>query len=186
KVLIAKLNPKIIGWARYYHTVTSSAIFNWCNVRLYSLSSAWVRKKHPSRSRKWQNERYFHQVGPRNWVFGHFSEGKGLITLKQYTDVPIRRHVKVLGTKSPYDGKDKYWSYRTNFSPLVSANVKRLMRLQKGRCAWCNQLFFPSDVIERDHIRPVSQGGSHLRENFQLLHGHCHKVKTRKDGIPTK
>lgn len=46
--LIALLNPKIIGWARYYHTVVSSSIFNWCNARIYHLCDIWIRKKHPT------------------------------------------------------------------------------------------------------------------------------------------
>lgn len=179
--LIALLNPKIIGWARYYHTVVSSSIFNWCNARIYHLCEIWVRKKHPTQTRKWQNERYFHTVGPRNWVFGYLSEDKELITLKQYTDVPIRRHTKVIGTRSPYDGRGEYWSNRINIYPLVSVNVKRLMKQQEGKCAWCKQRFLPMDVIERDHIIPISQGGKHSRENFQLLHGHCHRVKTTTD-----
>lgn len=180
--LLSLLNPKIMGWARYYSTVVSSSIFNWCNTRLYLLASSWTRSKHPTRSRKWQNERYFHKVGPRNWVFGERINGKELVTLKQYTDVPIVRHIKVRGTYSPYGSDQVYWNNRTNLNLEVSGNLKRIMRRQKGKCAWCKQSFFPTDVIERDHIIPVSRGGKHLSSNFQLLHGHCHKAKTRIDG----
>ena len=35
--------------------------------------------------------------------------------------------------------------------------------------------------MERDHIIPKSQGGDGKTANLQLLHGHCHDVKTAKD-----
>jgi len=186
EILIAQLNPKIIGWARYYHKVVSYSIFNWCNSRLYSFTRNWMRKKHPTRPTKWQNTEYYHKVGLRNWVFckrrGLDDKGKKvLITLKQYTDVPIKRHVKVKGVRSPYDGNWIYWSTRMNEYPEVAGNVSRLMKLQGGKCTWCKEPFFPTDVIERDHIVPLSIGGKHSRDNFQLLHGHCHKRKTRHD-----
>jgi 5-methylcytosine-specific restriction endonuclease McrA len=37
------------------------------------------------------------------------------------------------------------------------------------------------DMVERDHIIPTSRGGDGKTTNLQLLHGHCHDVKTAKD-----
>nr|AKQ22655.1 retron-type RNA-directed DNA polymerase [Scytonema sp. PCC 10023] len=36
--------------------------------------------------------------------------------------------------------------------------------------------------MEIDHINPVSCGGKKEWKNLQLLHRHCHDVKTATDG----
>lgn len=59
--------------------------------------------------------------------------------------------------------------------------MSKLLKKQKGRCNICNLQFFPTDIIERDHIVPLSKGGSHKLDNIQLLHGHCHQNKTAVD-----
>ncbi|MDE5085205.1 MAG: HNH endonuclease signature motif containing protein [Trichodesmium sp. St18_bin1] len=41
--------------------------------------------------------------------------------------------------------------------------------------------FRPTDIIEVDHIVPRSVGGKDIYENIQLLHRHCHDVKTAED-----
>ena len=33
-----------------------------------------------------------------------------------------------------------------------------------------------------DHIKPLSLGGKDRWDNIQLLHKHCHDVKTARDG----
>jgi len=35
--------------------------------------------------------------------------------------------------------------------------------------------------MEIDHIKPKKEGGKDVYANLQLLHGHCHDTKTRKD-----
>lgn len=182
EVLLMELNPKIIGWARYYRTVVSYKTFKWLNTLLFKALFKWQYKKHPTRSRKWLNNVYYHTKDNRNWVFGIKSKKNDeLITVKQYTDVPIERFVKVRGDKSPYDGDILYWSLRLNNHPITSNNVSKLLKRQKGRCNICKLPFFPTDIIERDHIVPLSKGGDHKPNNIQLLHGHCHQTKTAID-----
>lgn len=41
--------------------------------------------------------------------------------------------------------------------------------------------FFPTNIIEWDHITPLSKKESNKINNMQLLHGHCHKIKTSND-----
>ncbi len=60
------------------------------------------------------------------------------------------------------------------------------MKKQKGKCNLCNQHFCPEDVVEVDHIIPKSKGGKDEWKNLQLLHRHCHDVKTRHDGSNEK
>jgi len=181
-VLLMELNPKILGWARYYHTVASYKTFKWFDTLLFRALLKWQYKKHPTRSRKWLNNLYYHKKEEKNWVFGMKSpKNNELISLKSYTDVPIKRFVKVKGEKSPYDGDMLYWSFRLNNHPIISGNVSKLLKKQKGLCNFCNLPFFPTDIIERDHVIPLSKNGTHKISNMQLLHGHCHKIKTAND-----
>lgn len=179
EVILSKLNPIIIGWARYYHKVVSYKIFKWCDAVLFKALIGWTRKKHKKRSRKWQNARYFHTVGTKNWVFGIRKDNE-IVTLKNHTDISIERHIKVRSTESPYNGNWMYWSTRLQKYPTVANNVIELIKRQKGRCNWCKRPFFPGDIIERDHILAKSQGGKNITSNFQLLHGHCHDQKKDK------
>jgi|JI102314DRNA_FD_contig_123_68609_length_2188_multi_10_in_0_out_2_2 RNA-directed DNA polymerase len=182
EVLLMKLNPKILGWARYYRTVVSYKTFKWLNNLLFKALLKWQYKKHPTRSRKWLNRVYYHTKENRNWVFGIKSKDNNeLISVKQYTDIPIERFVKVEGDRTPYDGNTLYWSSRLNNHPITSTNVAKLLKKQKGRCNICKLPFFPTDIIERDHIVPLSKRGSHKLNNIQLLHGHCHQSKTAID-----
>lgn len=180
EVILSKLNPMIIGWARYYHKVVSYKIFKWCDTFLFEALTRWTRKNHRNRSRKWQNARYFHTIGTRNWIFG-IRKKEEIVTLKNHTDIPIERHTKVRGTESPYNGDWMYWSTRLQKYPTVANNVIVMMKRQKGRCNWCKRPFFPGDIIERDHILAKSQGGRNITSNFQLLHGHCHDQKTKDE-----
>lgn len=182
EVLLMKLNPKIIRWARYYSTVVSYKTFKWLNTLLFKALLKWQYKKHSNRSRKWLNNIYYHTEKNRSWVFGvRTKKNNELISLKQYTDIAIQRFVKVRGNKSPYDGDTLYWSSRLKNHPTRSSNVSKLLGKQKGRCNVCKLPFFPTDIIEQDHITPVSQGGDNKSKNFQLLHGHCHQKKTAID-----
>jgi len=181
-VLLMELNPKVIGWARYYRTAVSYKTFKWLDNLLFKALLKWQYKKHPTRSRRWLNQIYYHKKEKRNWVFGLKSpKNNELISLKSYTDVPIERFIKVKGEKSPYDGDTLYWSLRLNNHPIMSGNVSKLLKKQKGLCNFCKLPFFPTDIIERDHIVPLSKNGTHKISNMQLLHGHCHKIKTAND-----
>jgi RNA-directed DNA polymerase len=57
-----------------------------------------------------------------------------------------------------------------------------LLKRQGGRCRWCGLYFkHGEDLVELDHIIPTSRGGNGKTTNLQLLHGHCHDVKTAKE-----
>jgi RNA-directed DNA polymerase len=42
--------------------------------------------------------------------------------------------------------------------------------------------FQEGDLLEIDHIKPISCGGKKEWQNLQLLHRHCHDDKTANDG----
>ncbi|WP_257237103.1 HNH endonuclease [Nostoc sp. 'Peltigera malacea cyanobiont' DB3992] len=62
--------------------------------------------------------------------------------------------------------------------------VATLLKKQKGKCTHCGLFFRENDVMEVDHKIPKSKGGKDLYNNFQLLHRHCHDIKTTNDGSP--
>lgn len=59
--------------------------------------------------------------------------------------------------------------------------VKRLMQLQKGKCACCNQPL--SNGYHLDHIMPLALGGSNTDDNIQLLKPNCNLKKQAKHPI---
>ncbi|MEG4918281.1 HNH endonuclease signature motif containing protein [Microcoleus sp. B7-D4] len=57
------------------------------------------------------------------------------------------------------------------------------MKSQRGKCNHCGLIFGVEDKWEIDHKIPRSKGGRDEYTNLQLLHKHCHDVKTAKDGL---
>jgi RNA-directed DNA polymerase len=102
--------------------------------------------------------------------------------LKQHSDTPIVRHIKVNGAASPFDGNWSYWSKRRGKYPERPTRVASLIKRQKGICPHCGLYFASTDIVEVDHIKPTSLGGKDTYDNLQLLHRHCHDAKTTTDG----
>ena len=102
--------------------------------------------------------------------------------MRAHSDTRIKRHVKVRGRASPFDGNLIYWVKRLRDHPLTGSLLGRLLVTQGGRCADCGLLFRDDDCIEIDHIRPSSQAGPHTLTNMQALHRHCHDRKSARDG----
>ena len=177
KALIAKLNSVIRGWANYFSAVVSKKVFKKMDERLWKRLWRWASRRHSNKSAKWIKKKYFPKVNKtRNW---EFNDGEYILNL--HSDVPIIRHIKVKGNKSPYDGNWTYWSSRIGKHPGVRKEVTTLLKRQKNKCAFCGLHFRPTDLIEVDHIVPGSEGGNNTYKNKQVLHRHCHDVKTAKD-----
>lgn len=99
----------------------------------------------------------------------------------RHDQTPIRRHIKVRGPKSPYDGDWRYWTTRLGRHPELYGREAFLLKQQRGRCAWCGLTFREKRGWELDHIVPTAQGGLRRVSNLQLLHPHCHDQKTGQD-----
>jgi len=123
KALIAKLNPVIRGWANYYSTVVSKEVFNEIDHLLLKRLGRWGNRRHPKKSATWVKKKYFPSIGTNTWVLNN-----GEYILNQHSDVPIRRHIKVKGTASPYDGNWTYWSNRTGKYLGARKEVKTLLK----------------------------------------------------------
>ena len=175
-LLISKLNPIIRGWCNYYSTVCSKQVFAHCDhILLFSQLRAWARR----RTGKFDLEtyhKYWHAIGGRIT----FSTKDG-INLRFHAATPIRRHVKVKGNRSFFDGDIIYWGTRKGKHPELPNRVALLLKRYKGQCPECGLMFLGDDLIEVDHIIPTKEGGADKFDNLQPLHRHCHDVKTARD-----
>lgn len=179
--LIKKLNPIIRGWTNYYDSQVSKEVFSKCDHLVYLKLQAWAKRKCPKTNAHDRTSKYWHKEGDRNWVFAA-ENGKELLELIEHSATKIVRHIKVQGARSPYDGDSIYWGIRLSTSPTLTGRQQKLLKTQKGKCPHCKVAFKHGDLMEVDHIRPKSLGGRDVYENLQLLHRHCHDVKTRTDG----
>lgn len=106
--------------------------------------------------------------------------------LPMHSETKIIRHIKVKEDSSPYNNNAIYWASRMGKHPEEKGSVARLLKKQKGKCNYCKLTFRPLDIIETDHIIPRQAGGNNIKDNLQVLHKHCHDVKTKKDLVTIK
>jgi group II intron reverse transcriptase/maturase len=194
--LIAMLNPVITGWCNYYKFCDCSKDFKQVEFALFGQLRAWVfrRKSKGLKSKKDIKEKYFPsetQVtfnGNKhkgNWIMmGTLVARQGQqkkVNLVYPSWIQSSSFVKVKGAKSPFDGDHIYWSTRTQRYGSFSKTERKLLTAQNGRCNLCNEFFKTGNTIEVDHIQRLADGGKDVFSNLQLLHRHCHEVKSRKE-----
>ena len=178
-VLIHHLNPIIRGWAAYYSTAAAKAALGRMDFHTFVKLKRWARRRHPHRRWQWVASKYWRRA-QGTWTFAS-SEG---IWLRRHDQTPIRRHIKVRGDASPFDGDWRYWAIRLRRHPELYGRDAILLQQQRGRCARCGLYFREKRSWEVDHIVPTSQGGARTLDNLQLLHPHCHDQKTATDHPP--
>jgi RNA-directed DNA polymerase len=174
--LIWRLNPLIMGWSNYYASVSSSKTFARLSCLIYLKLQRCARRRHPNKSRRWISRQYW-RLETGSWLFAP-QNGR---SLHRHDETPIKRHIKVRGHKSPYDGDWIYWAKRRRQQPGVPKRVILLLKRQAGKCAACKLYFGVEDKLQVDHIIPKIQGGRERYDNWQLLHAHCHHRKTAKE-----
>lgn len=174
------VNPLLRGWASYYRTVVSKETFTYCDNRLYQMLWHWAKRRHPQKSAHWVKRRYFAQRGTRQWVFT-----SGDQDLFRMADVPIVRHVKIQGRRSPYRVEDaRYFEVRrqqllrkrwTGFQRQVAAKTQ-------GKCAFCARpIMEPAhpghsnrqEGVQFHLIIPPSLGGRATLANTFVVHQWC-------------
>jgi RNA-directed DNA polymerase len=181
QALIARLNPIIRGWTRYYASCVAKATFSRMDHLTFAKLTSWARRRHPNKGSAWVCAKYW-RLETGHWTFAE----KGGPRLYRHSQTPIQRHVKVRGDKSPFDGDGLYWSARLGRHPDVEPIAALLLKRQQGKCPWCGHVFRDGDLWERDHVVPISRGGSPRLDNLQLLHRHCHDAKSACDGSQAK
>lgn len=177
ETLIDELNPVIRGWSNYYSTVVSSKQFARLTHIMFRKLWRWAQRRHPRKGASWLRKRYW-GARSKDW---RFTATNPVASLFQHSDTHIVRHIKVAGNRSPFDGDWVYWSSRMGKHPEVGTRISFLLKQQKGQCAHCKLFFKFGDLLEVDHKLPRSTGGTDRYINLQLLHRHCHDVKTATD-----
>lgn len=167
-VLINRLMPVIRGWTNYYSTVVSKKTFEKINHLLTIKLLSWAKRRHPTKNLKWIVNKYWLVNKGEGWVF---SDGKEKRLLR-HNETPIARHLKIKGTKTPFDGDWSYWATRRGEYPGTPNRVSKALKRQKGKCLQCGLYFSSEDLIEVHHI-----DRNHFNnkwENLAALHRHCH------------
>jgi RNA-directed DNA polymerase len=172
--LIRRMGPLIVGWTYYYRSVAAARTFqrvdhevNWQLVR-------WCRRRHPGMGPGRAVRKYFQFDEGHQWTFTT-TDGP---PLPRHPQTKIRRHIRVRGHASPFDGNLAYWSKRLRSHPMTRTVVAKLLKRQDGRCPECGLLLRDDDLLEVDHIDPT---GGETYANKQVLHRHGHDVKTARD-----
>jgi len=181
--VIRQLNPKIRGWAHYYRTCVSQAVYSRLDQLTWEKLRRWAHRRHPTKSAGWVRKRYWHRLDNR-LTFATSATDPDAVHLLTHSEVAIRRHIKISGNRSPYDGDWVYWSKRRGWHPSVSLRLAKLLKEQHGRCRYCQLCFHYDDRIEIDHMNGDRRDARY--SNLQALHGHCHDAKTRecRDYLP--
>lgn len=180
EALIKLLNPIIRGWSNYFGVSDAGTVqcLNKMDNLLYLKIRRWTKRVKGTAKKGLS---FFRRIGNRKWVFAtKYEDNLSLLNHMSYSN-PISTYIKVNGKASIYDGNQKYWQQRLMNSHSHNSRVARLIKKQKGNCAWCDQYFQVTDIMEVDHILPKVNGGTDGLENLQLLHRHCHDQKTATD-----
>lgn len=184
--LIKKLNPIIRGWSNYFgkSDAATTGHLGKQDYLIYLKLRKWAKRVTGS-AKKGAN--FWHRIGTRKWVFCSTNLKVALLSHSDYS-CPLGPggYIKVREEGSPFDGNDIYWSNRLSSNPIFPLRVTILLKRQKGFCKWCKLRFMENEVLEVDHIIPRLQGGKDSYENLQLLHRHCHDIKTALDNTNLK
>jgi RNA-directed DNA polymerase len=174
--LIKTLNPIIRGWASYFgiSNANTTGHLSKQEYLLYLKLRKWGRRKKKTAGKAaslWKTSKN------SKWAF---QAGNQILLKHSDYSKPIGPggYVKVKADYSPFDENVIYWAQRLQDNPNFNARVKKLLKIQEGKCKWCKFQFLEEDVMEVDHIIPRSHGGSDTYTNLQLLHRHCHDIKT--------
>jgi RNA-directed DNA polymerase len=173
--LIEALNPQVAGWSNYYKYVVGYIAFRKLGKMLFAALYAWAKRRHPNKGKGWIARRYWGVSG--GWRF----QSPNGVRLRRHEETHYECYVKVAGARSPYDGDWLYWSTRLGYHPKVPPRVAKLLKRQKGRCRECGQWFREGGEMEVSQMIPSNRGGTSGLHNLQLLHGHCHYLKTVKE-----
>jgi RNA-directed DNA polymerase len=168
EALIKRLNPVIKGWSNYYSGVVSARIFTHLDHLLVRKLIKWVKWR--SRGSLWKAcNQYF----TGNW---RLRDGENNLLI-WHSDTKIRRHIKVKGNRSPFDGDTIYCTSRMGHSPELAPKVARLLIRQRGRCWHCGLPFSSEDLLEVHHL---DDDRTNDRDNNRVLvMGHCHDALHR-------
>lgn len=181
--LIRLLNPMLRGWSTYHQPVVAKKVFSSVQSLIFWRLKRWAKRRHPTKSASWINQKYWRPVGNKRWIFATdvlASDGsKSALEMYQLSDTPIKRYTKIKGEFNPYQLKwEEYGEIlrqrRLLQSMRFQAQWVKLYSSQRGLCALCGN---PMDIDtgwHDHHIHYRVLGGSDVLGNRVLLHPVCH------------
>lgn len=178
-ILVAKLNPKIRGWANYHRGIVAKETFNYVDYRIWKLLWKWCRRRHQNRHKRWVKNKYFDSIGSRNWVFHGINRNGKQFNMLYANDTPIKRHLKIRADANPYDPElEMYFEHRLEKEMRDSKKgQQKLLKLwieQNKRCPVCGFLITKVTGMHLHHLKRKTDGGSDKSSNLMLLHPTCH------------
>ena len=122
--LILRLNSVIQGWANHNKHVVSKQTFSKVDPLIFQKIWAWSKRRHPNKGITWIRNKYYKKIGNRNWIFFSRNNKQNIkdedITLKNASDTPIVRHVKIKAEANPYDTKfSEYFKDRSQRNRMM-------------------------------------------------------------------
>jgi RNA-directed DNA polymerase len=178
--IIDGLNPITRGWANYYRHGASKHAFHTADHHVRIKLWRWAKRRHPTKPTAWIRSRYFDS--DRNFVDGRRR-------LARHDEVPITRHSKVQGKRSPLNPDDQeYWELRRlrRLAETVRSSKRlALLKRQDCKCAMCGVGFDPDEdlsLLDAHHTTPRCHGGADQVENLQLVHRWCHHAHHTRIG----
>ncbi len=184
EVLIRLLNPKIRGWANYHKSSVAKETFSKVDKEIWQGIWQWAKRRHSNKGSRWIKDKYFRQIGGRNWVFSTqatASDGKPIdVILVKASDTAIRRHIKIRSGANPFDPNDEaYFEDRLGWKMKESLKgnnkLARLWVSQNMRCPICKQVITGETDWHIHHILPKTVGGNDNVSNLVMVHPNCHK-----------
>jgi RNA-directed DNA polymerase len=175
--LIKRVNHVVFEWANYFgkSDANTTHILGQMDYLLYLKVRKWAKRVYRTTGK---GRKAFRRIGNRKCNFA--TDKCVLIRHIDYSN-PLSKYIKVRGDSSPFDLNQVYWSSRLSSNTTHSTRISILLRKQKGCCTWCKAQFKYDDILEVDHIIPYLKDGKDEFNNLQLLHGHCHDIKTNFD-----
>lgn len=182
--VIANLNQQLIGWANYYRTGVSKAVFSYVDHMVHEMLWTWALRRHPDKGKHWVKKKYFRALKGRQWTFAakinDRRDKQKMISVVKIADIPINRHVKVKGTASPDDPTlAKYWENRQTSKGKTrwdkNSKYYNVSENQKWKCPVCGENLFNGEELETHHIIRVKDGGTDDEWNLVHVHKACHK-----------
>jgi RNA-directed DNA polymerase len=178
--IIGDLGPIIRGWANSYRHGASKHAFHSADHHIQAKLWRWAKRRHPTKTATWIRSKYFD--GRWNFVDGR-------TRLARHDEVPVTRHSKVQGKRSPLNPEDRdYWELRRRrrlAETLRSPTRSALLRRQDGKCALCGVWFDPDEdipLIDEHHATPRCHGGTDQLDNLRLVHRWCHHAHHARIG----
>ena len=182
-VVIQNINQQLIGWANYYRTGVSKAVFSYVDHMVHKMLWAWAVRRHPTKGKEWVKNKYYRTLGRRQWIFAaEVKDRRGnpkIESVVKISQTPIKRHVKVKDTSSPDNpALAKYWEQRQTSTGKTrwdkGSKYYKVAENQKWKCPVCGENLFNGEELHTHHTISVKDGGTDEESNLVHVHRACH------------